>query len=478
MNKAQLLTQAQPHCEKFEDQGLNWALETQYGDALLHIIEKNEYYYMDVEASSVFSLSLVVMALKGKNDKSSEITYKLTQVKEDKKVVLQIDTPLEKYSFFFHLRQVDNVEFLIEELEKLKKRCSDMKEKLPIVGTIKPKLWKEYSLNDIVSVFDYSFMNLKSMPLIFMTVEGRSGYVAIQEATNKSCKLFIHWNQLKTLQPLCEKSIHEADLSWKIAFCVFQGEDPIQIQPVAAHASEIKIEEALCTMEGFEDAVKNKKRPLVMLEDKVLDLTEFFERHPGPAAGLKAHIGDEVGRYFYGAVEFNDKKHPHSQKAKELLPKYTVGIIPNKLTSRMFVGLKKDRLIDSYEFKLEAVDGLTDIHMIIKLFNPELKFKPLLNDITTYSRYFAVTSLSQNITRNYGIFYCIDSEIVKSHIQFTKAVDEKAAYKSKYPDIGAITYDNLTFVVRKRPGGFSNWVTVESAIHTNMIIRGPFVFLK
>lgn len=493
MDKIHALSGAQHHSEKFQFEGENWAIDTQWGDVVLRKVDKNEYFFMDVEASSVFSLSLVVLALKGNNSETSGIKYKF-QIKE-KRVIFEINTPLEQYCYLFDKRQVEDISLLTDAIEKLKKKCATIKERIPIVGKLKPDKWKEYGIADLISLFPYGNLNLKNPPMIFMTLVGRAGYVATQEVTNKSCKVFIHWNHLLTMPPNKEDR-HLADTTWHIIFFLFQQETSGQVIEEEKGKEEkgseekkfslldhftppdtlIKTEPKPFTFEDYKEAAR-KGMPIILIEDKVIDLKNFFEKHPATKMPWEGLYGKEVGRYFYGNYAYEGFKHPHSFRAFELLSKYQIGIIPITYSYKTFIGLPKDKNLRNYIWKLEGNDGVTDIHIALKFSNPDLKVRPLVDDIHAFGRYFAVKSLTKKETRNYSLVFCCDDEIQKAHLFAVNAFKNKdEKYHPKYPDIAGIELKRLVILVRTKTG-FSKWLGDECAKNTEFIFRGPFVFL-
>ena len=61
-----------------------------------------------------------------------------------------VTSNLEEYIYVWRKRDVDYIALIIAELEALKIRYMRMKGKLPIVGILKPQVWKEFSMNDFI----------------------------------------------------------------------------------------------------------------------------------------------------------------------------------------------------------------------------------------------------------------------------------------------------------------------------------------
>ena len=466
MDKIHALSGTQPHSEKFERAGVKWALETQWGEVMLRAVEKNEYYALDLEASSVFSLSLAVMAIKDAPD----IKYTLSAMNAGEKMVMQITSPLEVYTYIFRKKAVDHVLLLSAELEKLKLMCTKAKERIPIVGLLKPKLWKEYSVHDIVSIFDYAFLKLTKPPIIFTNLEGRAGYCAVHDVTNTVCRLYIHWNLLPTLPPVSDKGVHGADDSWRLAYCIFPQENVAPREEQKARV--VMMDESLSTYEGVDDAV-SKGRQLVVYEDKVVDVIDFLERHPGTAAPLKAYIGREIGRWIYGSFKHTAPPHEHGPKAMELMKKYTVGILANPQTNQIFGPFPEGKSLDNTVWKLVAQEGLTDVHVLLK-FKGEQGVVGQYQNANAMSRYVALTSVLKKKTRNFGLVFCADETVSKAHLQLLKALEDKADYSPAFADIEKVKHEHLSLVVKQKHE-FSTWLSNDEAEGTDFVIRGPFV---
>jgi cytochrome b involved in lipid metabolism len=60
------------------------------------------------------------------------------------------------------------------------------------------------------------------------------------------------------------------------------------------------------TVQEFEECIKRGQK-LWVLDDLVLDLSEFAEKHPGGQFAINRTVGKDVSKYFYGgyAIDSN-----------------------------------------------------------------------------------------------------------------------------------------------------------------------------
>ncbi len=75
--------------------------------------------------------------------------------------------------------------------------------------------------------------------------------------------------------------------------------------------------------------VHNKKKRLIVLDNKVLDFGEYDDFHPGGKFYLLKNIGRDISKFFYGSYKLvNDstvKAENHSASAMALANSLTIG---------------------------------------------------------------------------------------------------------------------------------------------------------
>ena len=83
------------------------------------------------------------------------------------------------------------------------------------------------------------------------------------------------------------------------------------------------------TLEEFSDLVINKKKRLIILDNKVLDFGEYDDFHPGGKFYLQKNIGRDISKFFYGSYKLiNDstqKAKNHSAAAMAIANGLTIG---------------------------------------------------------------------------------------------------------------------------------------------------------
>lgn len=74
------------------------------------------------------------------------------------------------------------------------------------------------------------------------------------------------------------------------------------------------------TIQEFEDAVADGKRKLVILDDLVLDVTQFANSHPGGRFLIEANNGRDISKFFYGGYNYEPlsggKNHTHTNVSR------------------------------------------------------------------------------------------------------------------------------------------------------------------
>jgi len=62
------------------------------------------------------------------------------------------------------------------------------------------------------------------------------------------------------------------------------------------------------SVEEFDELVFKQGRKLVILDDLVLDVGKYMSFHPGGQFLLKANIGRDVSKFFYGGYTMESDK--------------------------------------------------------------------------------------------------------------------------------------------------------------------------
>jgi cytochrome b involved in lipid metabolism len=99
-----------------------------------------------------------------------------------------------------------------------------------------------------------------------------------------------------------------------------------------------KIPDATLTPDEFNRKVREEKQMLVILDELVLDVTEYMENHPGGKFLLEHNKGRDISKYFYGGYGLDGnlvykgaKPHTHSNIARAIVESLSVArLVHNK----------------------------------------------------------------------------------------------------------------------------------------------------
>lgn len=92
------------------------------------------------------------------------------------------------------------------------------------------------------------------------------------------------------------------------------------------------------TSDEFEERVRNGEK-LVILDNLVLDITDFLKMHPGGSFLLQQTIGRDVSKFFYGgyALDGNsndpstpNQRHAHTNVARRIANRLVIALIDNR----------------------------------------------------------------------------------------------------------------------------------------------------
>ena len=145
---------------------------------------------------------------------------------------------------------------------------------------------------------------------------------------------------------------------------------------------EIKFNEPLNTMsdEEFQMEVQKGKQKLVILDDLVLDVTQFAGSHPGGRFLLEKNVGKDISRYFYGGYSYEPlqgaKNNTHSNYARTIVNSLIVARYVKKRGQTILNVNKSFKITDNPDntvttFELQERGG-ADLPENMKCFYPDL----------------------------------------------------------------------------------------------------------
>ena len=80
---------------------------------------------------------------------------------------------------------------------------------------------------------------------------------------------------------------------------------------------------------------------LVILDDLILDISQFMFEHPGGTFSISHNIGKDISKFFYGGYSLEnigDKKvenHKHSEYARKIIPELITGRLEKESNARI-----------------------------------------------------------------------------------------------------------------------------------------------
>ncbi len=132
-------------------------------------------------------------------------------------------------------------------------------------------------------------------------------------------------------------------------------------------AKHHKIPDATMTTDEFHRRVREKSQNLVILDELVLDVTEYMENHPGGKFLLEHNKGRDVSKFFYGGYALDGNltvngavPHMHSNSARAIIESLTVArLVHNK--SKLFTD-KSHQQSQSIPVFSATVKGRTEVN--------------------------------------------------------------------------------------------------------------------
>lgn len=172
--------------------------------------------------------------------------------------------------------------------------------------------------------------------------------------------------------------------------------------------------------------VYNQGEQLVILDEFVLDVSEFISHHPGGRFVLQHCIGRDISKYFYGgySLDGNSERgmpypgHMHSNIAR---------IVANDLIIAYY---EKDvektsticRVMEDKKFNVNSDVATIYLQSVDK--KPVPNFKKFYHGFELLTKHFWVRSLQQrNVIRHYTICNTMNPELYRAYVL---ALDEES----------------------------------------------------
>lgn len=442
--------------EKIMLDSKEWTLISRLGNMILLEDGTDNVYWLDRATSNIPNVTLIKQMIKEKQ----EINFRIRE--DNEKCLIRLKTAVEELIYIFQKIPLSVWKAFQKESSLVQEKLDAVAFKEPHVGLITITTWKEYSLVDLVSKFDYSFLNLKETPVILLGSPDGTCFASAGDKTNSSCTVY-----MRLFGPPSESGV-------VLQYCIFPNEESKNVDPEVKQEPNV-YDESLNSYIAVREANKNG-RLLVVYEDRVIDAERFLEHHPGLVAPLKVLAGREMCRWFFGARSSEDKLHQHTDDADHLMFKYQVGKIRDVISQEMFhIGIETGKDIRDFVF-VSLLEIMTDVHTLVKLSFKKICSAPLYNNVSSFGRYYSVYSPYLKMNRNYCCVLCAADKIYKEHLKLCEAIKKKVPYATIWEEMEDARPNYIPLIV-KAIGKFSTWMIQEAPPKTKYIIRGPFVIL-
>lgn len=230
------------------------------------------------------------------------------------------------------------------------------------------------------------------------------------------------------------------------------------------------------TVEEFEKALHEGKK-YVILDDLILDVSEFYKVHPGGKFVIEHTVGTDIAKFFYGgySLEDNMKTTPaspfrHSNYARMIANDLAVARLDCRetgaVTSRCRLRWDKDNVVNKLtrSFFFETMDK--EPRHNYKAYYPGMKF---------LTRHFWLRSMNNTkVTRHYTTCNAMATGFYNELVRVLR--DERPDVASTFNKAFLDTQDTntMTFTIKnyKREGGFS-YRPFDTDQRAEYEIKGP-----
>lgn len=155
----------------------------------------------------------------------------------------------------------------------------------------------------------------------------------------------------------------------------------------------------------FDQRIRDGEQ-LVIFEEKVLDISEFKDYHPGGAFVLDQSVGRDISKLFYGGyhLEGSVSPHQHEGHARELMQ----GLIIASLV----------RQAPKQEARIVENKALNASTKTVILESQTAYFQKYYSQVSMIGKHFVLRSLDRHVDvkRQYTVSNCMRPEIYSQYI--------------------------------------------------------------
>ncbi|CAI2387249.1 unnamed protein product [Moneuplotes crassus] len=208
------------------------------------------------------------------------------------------------------------------------------------------------------------------------------------------------------------------------------------------------------TREEF-DSLVQQGRKVVLFNNYIIDVASFIDEHPGTALAITQNIGQDVGKYIFGATGMNCDvpKYCHSSYSIKILEKLAIGKMctTSKEITEYWEKPTPKESVFVVEEKSTIFDDVVRVKMRVLKQKEAISRKHQVNDLRYSGMGYSITSLKDQLCRYYTICDCMRDEVYQRYCKIFTAVSEGSPIEDTDTNIQDLFDDSLEFVVKKYP---------------------------
>jgi NAD(P)H-flavin reductase len=228
------------------------------------------------------------------------------------------------------------------------------------------------------------------------------------------------------------------------------------------------------TVAEFEKALHEGKK-YVILDDLILDVSEFYKVHPGGKFVIEHTIGTDIAKFFYGGYSLEDNMLPkpafgfrHSNYARIIANDIAVARLDCRpdgaVLSKCRLRWDKDNVVNKLtrSFFFETLDK-----------QPRYNYKGYYPGMKFLTRHFWLRSMnSPEVVRHYTTCNAMATTFYNELVRVLRDPSQVKTFRKEV--LNTADSNTMTFTIKnyKKEGGFS-WRPFETDQRTEYEIKGP-----
>lgn len=228
------------------------------------------------------------------------------------------------------------------------------------------------------------------------------------------------------------------------------------------------------TVHEFEDQLK-KGMKLMILDDLVLDVSEFYKVHPGGKFVIEHCVGTDIAKFFYGGYSLEDNMKPkpaypfrHSNYARMIANDLAIARLDCRKegAEQSMVRLRwdKDNIVNKLtrSFFFETCDK-----------KPRHNYKAYYPGMKYLTRHFWIRSMNNSkVTRHYTTCNAMATNFYNELVRVLREPEQVDTFNKDV--LNSAESNTMTFTIKnyKKDGGFS-WRPFDNDQRTEYEMKGP-----